>query len=323
MDKKIIPCSLLMNDVHVSKDNIPEFEKNWQEALDICKENDLTEIIIGGDLWTSRASQTLSTLMAVSKALLSAHAIDIDVFIAEGNHCKVDQEAIDGYGHVFAPYPSVTVIDTWMVLKYDDCDMFVMSYFPENGSFQDKLNEILEDETFKKSPYRILYIHQGINGALSTPAEHELPASIFEDFDKVLVGHYHNRCMIQGTNIEYIGSSRQHNFGEDIDKGYTILYSDGSTRFIINTVNKRYHTLEIDAKNLNASILKEVEELKSDPRCLVKTKIKCDGAEAERIDKDALLAVGVSKIDIITEKSICTPIEIGRASCRERVYGLV
>lgn len=44
---------------------------------------------------------------------------------------------------------------------------------------------------------------------------------------------------IKGTVIEYIGSSRQHNFGEDEDKGYTLLYSDGSYEFIKNHVNIR------------------------------------------------------------------------------------
>ena len=57
------------------------------------------------------------------------------------------------------------------------------------------------------SVHNILYIHEGINGALSTPNEKELPTNIFSDFDTVLVGHYHNRCIIKGTNIEYIGSS--------------------------------------------------------------------------------------------------------------------
>ena len=43
----------------------------------------------------------------------------------------------------------------------------------------------------------ILYIHEGINGALVTPSKKELPTKIFKDFDKVLVGHYHNRTKIK------------------------------------------------------------------------------------------------------------------------------
>lgn len=28
---------LLINDIHVSRDSLQDFQKNWDEALDICK----------------------------------------------------------------------------------------------------------------------------------------------------------------------------------------------------------------------------------------------------------------------------------------------
>ena len=62
MSKERIPCALLINDIHVSKDNIPEFQKNWDEALAICNEQEIPEIIVGGDLWQSRSAQTLERL---------------------------------------------------------------------------------------------------------------------------------------------------------------------------------------------------------------------------------------------------------------------
>ena len=133
-----------MHDVHGSKDRISKVEKNWKEAISICGEREIPEIVIGGDLWESRASQTLSTLMAVNNALDSARIKDIYVVIAEGNLCKVDQEKTEGYSHVFARRPWVAVVADWISLEYDDCDMFVMSYFPENGSSIDKLHDILK-----------------------------------------------------------------------------------------------------------------------------------------------------------------------------------
>ena len=48
------PLALLMNDLHISKDNILEFEKNWDEALGLCKKFDIEDIIIGGDVFTAR-----------------------------------------------------------------------------------------------------------------------------------------------------------------------------------------------------------------------------------------------------------------------------
>lgn len=53
----------------------------------------------------------------------------------------------------------------------------------------------------------------------------ELPAKMFEGFDLVLCGHYHNRATIS-DNIQYIGSSRQMSLEKTIQKGYTILFDD-------------------------------------------------------------------------------------------------
>lgn len=94
--KESYPCLLLLNDIHVSKDNIPAFTANWQEAIDICRKLDVREIAVGGDLFFSRAAQTLDVLLAVHDALLTAAEHGIHVTLAEGNHDKVNQEAVRG-----------------------------------------------------------------------------------------------------------------------------------------------------------------------------------------------------------------------------------
>lgn len=291
-----------MNDVHVSKDNIQEFHVNWAEALSICEDRGIDDLIIGGDLWQSRSSQTLGTLLAVREALTKASRFEIVVSIMEGNHCKVDQESIFGYSHLFSQYPGVNVIDETDCYDYGNTSLYLMSYFPENGSFTEKLRSITD--TLDASRFNILYAHEGISGALAVPATDELPAKIFRAFDRVLVGHYHNRCRIEGTNIEYIGSSRQHNFGEDEEKGYTVLYRDGSTEFIKNKVNRRYRVFEFSGRQPADGLTAEITALAQNPQYLIKTKINCKSEEATLIDRAKLLEMGVSKIDIITEDEV-------------------
>ena len=303
------PCALLLNDIHASKDNIAEFHTNWDEAISICQQNNIPEMIVGGDLWLSRSSQTLSTLLAVRQAIIKATTADIFVTLAEGNHDKVDQESLLGYSHIFSAYPNVEVVDDYTVLEYgEDVVLYVMSYFPENGSFIERLNDILEND-FDSRKRNILYIHEGINGALATANDKELPTKIFVDFDSVLVGHYHNRCKIKGTNIEYIGSSRQHNFGEDETKGYTILYSDGSYEFVENKANTRYKVLELTTSDINAELLDELEELKASGKCKIKARINCDSTEVQNIDKQKLIEAGATKIEIVTERIEIAEIE--------------
>ena len=116
MAKEKFPCALLINDIHVSKDNIPEFQKNWDEALDICKKRDIPEIIVGGDLWQSRSSQTLDTLLAVRQAIIKATHQGIELTLAEGNHDLVDQEALLGYSHLFSEYPNVSTVEDYTAI---------------------------------------------------------------------------------------------------------------------------------------------------------------------------------------------------------------
>ena len=297
------PCLLLLNDIHRSKDNIPAFKANWQEAIDICRKMDVKEIAIGGDLFFSRAAQTLDVLLAVHDALLTAAEHGIHVTIAEGNHDKVNQENERGYCHVFDQHSNVLVCDEYVSLPLgDDCRfvLHMMGYFPEDGSFCTRLDR-LKEEALDPKRLNFLYIHEGINGALAQPNDKELPAKIFEEFDKVFVGHYHNRTIIDKTRIEYIGSSRQHNFGEDEEKGYTVIYTDGSHEFIKNQANTRYRVIDVAAERAGLYLMDELREIDADGRYKVKVRVHAPQAAIKSVDKAALLDAGATKVELIAD----------------------
>lgn len=297
--------AVLANDLHVSKDNISEFNKNWDELLDVCaKTNYCWDIVIGGDLWESRPGQTLNTFLAVKQAILKAtQKYDFSLTIAEGNHCKVNQEEIEGWSHIFSEYKNVEVVDVFKLMRWEGTKqcLGVMSYFPEQGSFVQhledfkahikKVNVSLSDVT--------LYIHQGIAGGIGGyVADTDLPTELFDEFKQVLVGHYHNRIRIPDTSIYYIGSSRQKDFGEDEAKGYTLFYDDGSFEFVENKVNIRYKNIEVTAKELADM---DVAEL-SDPNYRVKLKVKCDAKDKKKVDRSTLLEMGFNRVEIVESK---------------------
>lgn len=304
--EEIYPCLLLLNDVHVSKDNIPEFMANWREMLDLCRSMNVRDIALGGDLFTSRVSQTLDVLLAVHDALLLAAERGMRVTMINGNHDKINQESERGYCHIFDQHPGVLVADDYISLPCPDGQRFVLhmiAYFPENGSFSEKLDRV-KREALDPDRLNYLYIHEGINGALSRPSEDELPASLFEAFDRTFVGHYHNRCIIPGTRIEYIGSSRQHNFGEDEEKGYTVLYNDGSHEFVKNRANTRYRTLDVPVEKAGVHLLDELHELRDEGRCKVRVRIHGRGTQLPRLDKQALFEAGASKVEVVCEDEV-------------------
>lgn len=156
-------------------------------------------------------------------------------------------------------------------------------------------------EALSGEPEHFLYIHEGINGALAQPSEKELPARIFSPFDKVFVGHYHNRTVIPGTGIEYIGSSRQHNFGEDEEKGYTVLYTDGTHEFVKNRVNMRYRVMDVPVERAGLHLMDELREMEADGRYKVKVRVHAPAAVMKSVDKAALLEAGAAKVELVAD----------------------
>ncbi len=289
---------LLINDLHITSDNIIEFNKNWKEALEVCAEHKIKDIVIGGDVFTARASQTLSVLLAVKDALVLATSKNLNVTIAAGNHDKPQAKAVLSYCHLYDTIDGVCVVDTYKRVNFNsDIQLCVISYFPENDGFKGILDKAIDEveSTRYGLDNTILYIHEGVHGALGDfDIDGECSQEWFEGFRAVLCGHYHNRVKIKGTNIEYIGSSRQYNFGEDEKKGYTILYSDGSYEFVQNEVNTRYRTIEADYD--------DDLQLDDDQRYKTRLKLNCTDAQAKTVDKEKLLAMGFNKIELKTEK---------------------
>lgn len=293
------PIALLINDIHISKDTISEFELNWNEMLSVCARNHIYDIIVGGDMFTSRSSQTLAVLLAVKRALDRAVRNGLYVTIAEGNHDKVDLKSVEGYNHLWIGQKDIDIVDDFRLISWNSCDfaILVISYFPESSEFIKHFEKACENlEGFKKDEV-ILYLHEGIHGALgSFEIEGELPQDIFAGFKVVLCGHYHNRIRIKGTNIEYIGSSRQHNFGEDEEKGYTIIFDDGSFEFVKNQVNTRYKVIEVDADEISSLSLEG-----ADRRYKHKLKVKCDEKQSKLFDKQEMLDKGFDKVEVVSE----------------------
>lgn len=303
------PIALLLADSHCGKENIPEFQANWREAIDICHKRNITHILFLGDMVLSRASQTLDILLAIYDVFEICRQTGISITLINGNHCKKDLEALRGYANVFASFSNVRVIDSWGVVDISDAiGIGMISYFPENGSFAEKFMEM--EKSIFSLPYekRLLMLHQEIMGGLSTPSENDLPAKMFHKWDYVFVGHYHNRTQIPKTNIEYIGSSRQHNFGEDEEKGYTVLYNDGSHEFIRNKVNLRYKVIDVDAGDVNIHLTDLLDEMKADGRCRTKVRVHATAAQASSIQKEKLLNAGASKVEIVTEETEATDV---------------
>jgi DNA repair protein SbcD/Mre11 len=92
--------------------------------------------------------------------------------------------------------------------------------------YKEELQKIIERLNPKLK--NILITHYGIDGVFTNDkikVNSEIKEVNFKAFHKVFIGHYHNASN-PSKNIHYIGSTDARNFGEDDNKGATIVYSD-------------------------------------------------------------------------------------------------
>lgn len=160
------PIALLMNDLHITKDNILEFEKNWSEALDICDKHSVTKIFVGGDVFTTRSVQSLYPMLKVRQYFYKAVNRDIEVNVAFGNHdCPVYGERynwLDLYSDI------VNVGKTWLFYETGEKVLAMCSYYPEETMMPDLLEELdnwLHTKGYSYSDV-VVYLHSGVHGAL-------------------------------------------------------------------------------------------------------------------------------------------------------------
>lgn len=297
------PVALVLTDCHCGKETVDEFLQNWREAVGLCKSLQVRQLLFAGDLVSSRSSQPLDVLLAIHDVFDWCRKEGIRLTLMNGNHCKVDQESPRGYCNVFDSFANVEVVGEWGVVPLTErLDACMVSYFPENGSFPERLKSLEKHRMENGKPCDLLVVHEGIRGGLSQPSDSELPPSLFKNWKQVLAGHYHNRCEI-APNIRYIGSSRQMNFGEDEEKGYTLVYPDGTTEFVKNRANIRYAVIDVDAGKTGVHLRDYLQELKGEGRYRIKVRVHATQGGASCADKDKLLEAGANKVEIVTDET--------------------
>lgn len=291
---------LLVNDLHANKDNLVEFEKNWDEMLDVCNKFHVDEIHIGGDLFDSPSVQYLSVMDVLAKCFDKVHIKNIPIIASPGNHDCPDRKLTNSWLNCFKHDCHIVREPEIFELGNEGLYLAQFPYYLEATdfpvvfkSFEEKLSKTdIEPQDV------ILYLHEGIHGALGDfDIPNEVPQSLFDGYRAVLCAHYHNRTHIKNTCIHYIGASRAHSFGEDENKGYTLLDSkDGEFTFIKNEVNLRYVTERLE--------LADVKNWKNtyDDRYKIRLIIHCQSEKVETVDKQALIDKGANKIEFDTEK---------------------
>lgn len=228
--------AILANDIHLDKSNGELVRDIFHQLQTLAKKEGVEDVIIGGDVFTNRSGQPLACLTAWKDIVDEMNEAEICLHIIPGNHDKTDANDERSYLDV---YSGCRVYRVATVVEIGGVDFVMIPYFGEERWMAEWRK--VEGKLAGEERPSVLVTHVAFDGVRNndgSPVESALTPSLVSGCTRVLVGHYHNASQV-GKNIYYTGSAYQNDFGENItDKGFTVIYSDASTRFVASDFPK-------------------------------------------------------------------------------------
>lgn len=249
------PLAVVSNDWHISSSNTDVIEEVMSQKIALCSKLNINTVFVLGDIFQSRQSQPLKVLKCFENILDKFHDAGIKVHCIPGNHDKTNYDSADSFLDSYTHHPALELTRSGSILKL--------------GGIKVRMIPFISDELFLKafakskelhpvSKNEILMSHIAVTGSVNndgTKVSGSISPSLFEDFSTVLLGHYHNFHKVSGE-IYHLPSVIQKDFGENDNKGFTIIYDDCSFE-IVTSDFKRYETVEIDLDKVTHKEFKE------------------------------------------------------------------
>lgn len=298
MKKEIL--GLFVTDIHLTKDNGELIKSLFSQIFDICEKRKISKIFCGGDVFTNRIGQPLSCLDDFRSIVHRATRKKIDLYFIPGNHDKTDPDDEKSYLDFFcSPNYHLTRVGELMTFG-DEVAVAMIPYFPDERWLKEyeKIEKLMKDvrkwKNLQEGATTILMAHSGFDGVMNndgSKVESIIKPSMFKEWTKVLIGHYHNASKLS-KNVIYTGSICQKDFGETYeDKGVTIIYTDGSLEHVSLDFPKYLkETLDVNDKERLRELLEKYEGNTKDHIRFIFSGKKCD---ATKIDTAELSKKGI------------------------------
>lgn len=298
MKKK--PIAVVITDTHMNDKNIPLVKSIFRQTFQYCANNKIDTVYQAGDWFTSRTGQSIDCLLSTGEILEMLQSYGLTMYAIAGNHDKNDQSRCESFLSAFRKWDRFHLIESGGCSKIPDSKVHVsmMPYFTEEVYDENlrELHDFIFDDKPKDCDHFILITHVSVNGVKNNDGSEVttgLSPNLFKNWDKVLVGHYHNKSKV-GKNIYYIGSAYQANFGEDGDKGFTVIYNDGSIEQV-KLVFPEFVKFYVDVNSLTSADILDIKKIREEHPDR-KLRIVLEGTEEEikSFNKSALEDIGVS-----------------------------
>lgn len=296
------PIAVISTDWHIKKDNIESITALIKEKCDLAEKLGVKYLICLGDVFESRISQREDVLNAFKHILDIIKSRQLRLFLIPGNHDKTDYDAESSFLLPYSSHNGIQLISVESGINVGDIDLFFLPFFSENiwlNKFEDiKLSN-------RKS---ILFTHIAVTGSVNNDGTHvssSISPKLFDKFEKVFSGHYHDQQKI-GKNFYHLPSIQQNNYGENNQKGFTVLYDDCSHELVKSTF-KEFVKVKVDLDNCSQDDLNVLKQKWGRSNNNIRFEFSGSEDMLKSLKKDDFISIG---IDIKTKsKEIINDIE--------------
>lgn len=294
--KTKVPLIVFSTDWHIVEDNIETIKDLVRQQCELAVKLGVKYLACLGDVFTSRIAQKETVLNAFPAIVDIVHEHGLELWVIPGNHDKTNYGGVPSFLSPSKYRPGLRLIEMAGSIPFPEYNLSVdfQPFFKEDiwleyfACFEDHVGEIPAE--YK----RILCTHIAVTGSRNNDGSmvsSKLSTKLFDNYFKVFSGHYHDMQTI-GKNFYHIPSIQQNNFGENANKGFTVLYSDGSHELIKSNF-KEYVKVQIDIDEIDAKELNVFKELYANNDKNIRFELKGSENKLKSIKKEDFTALGI------------------------------
>ena len=185
---------------------------------DYCLENGITTAVCAGDLFNTRGKVSTLVFNETFRVCKEFSESGVHLILVAGNHDDIDNSDIPQSSlRPLDEIRNVTVVEKCGTLEYGNVRIHCTPYSKNTQIIKDYISSVEKEEGVTD----MLVAHLGVSGATVGSKEYPMQdaysvSDLRPDFFKyVVLGHYHDRQILPGTNNSfYTGSPVPHTFGE-------------------------------------------------------------------------------------------------------------
>lgn len=277
---------IIFNDAHLKTGNEQDVIRSARHMIKYAINNSIDKIVFAGDLFDSRTFQRQSVLKAFDYILNLFNENNITLYIIPGNHDKTKYDSYESFLDIYRYYPCVKFYDKLSVVEINGISVTLLPFFTD---------EMLVPMIEESSGSDILISHfemQGSSHLGHVSEKTTLTKNMFKKWKKVYLGHYHNHNEIT-EDIVHLPSMRQSNFGEDDNKGFSVIYEDLSYEIIKGDFTP-YLKIRINIDETSSTEINRLITTHKDSESVVRFEFTGSESKLKAIDKSKFKGTGIN-----------------------------